>query len=83
MQRQPIEGIEIEIDNEVKKTHTDIPIKASEPSPAPDPMYRRRFRTHIMDDAGGIFLGADASWPSPSLDPLYIASTASDLVNFR
>ena len=47
-------------------------MRASDPSPAPDPMKRRRLRTQSMEEAGGIFLCA-ASWPSPSLDPLYIA----------
>lgn len=49
------------------------PIKDSDPSPAPDPMYRRRFRTHSMEETGGIFFGADESCPSPLLDPLYIS----------
>lgn len=52
------------------------PMRASEPRPAPDPMKRRRFRTQGMEEAGGIFFcaaaAAAASWPSPSLDPLYI-----------
>lgn len=40
-----------------------LPMRASEPRPAPDPMNRRRFRTHGMEDGGGIFL------PSASLEP--------------
>ncbi|KAK3038991.1 hypothetical protein RJ639_027476 [Escallonia herrerae] len=60
----------------------EVPIKASDPRPAPDPMNRRRLRTHNMDEAGGIFLGAaDASWPSPSLEPLYIFVTNSRLLS--
>ena len=57
------------------------PIRASDPSPAPDPMNRRRFRTQSMDEAGGI-LRCEASWLSPSMDPLYIVwvTTRVDLV---
>lgn len=47
------------------------PIKASDPSPVPVPMNLRRFLTHNIDEAGGIFR-CGASWPSPSLEPLYI-----------
>lgn len=60
-----------------------VPIKASDPSPTPFPMNRRRFRAHGMEEAGGIFLCA-ASWPSPSLEPLYMAeSTRSNSVQLR
>ncbi|KAK3003265.1 hypothetical protein RJ639_018877 [Escallonia herrerae] len=60
----------------------EVPIKASDPRPAPDPMNRRRLRTHSMDEAAGIFLGAaDGSWPSPSLEPLYIFVTNSRLLS--
>jgi RNA recognition motif-containing protein len=48
------------------------PMRASDPSPVPDPMNRRRFRAQGIDEAGGIFLCV-ASWLSPSLDPLYMA----------
>ena len=50
------------------------PIRASDPSPAPDPMNRRRFRAQSMDEEGGI-LRCAASWLSPSLDPLYMAES--------
>lgn len=57
-----------------------VPISASDPSPTPDPMNLRRFRAQGMEDAGGIFLCAVAgvaSWPSPSLEPLYMAESPS------
>lgn len=47
------------------------PIMASDPSPSPFPMKRRRFRTQSIEEAGGIFL-CGASWLSPSLEPLYM-----------
>lgn len=62
----------------VNPVRKDWPIRASDPRPAPDPMYLRRFRTQSIDDAGGIFrCCTGASGPSPSLEPLYIAWAAS------
>ncbi|KAL5996016.1 hypothetical protein ACLOJK_026089 [Asimina triloba] len=58
---------------ERKKLSERLPIRASDPRPVPDPMKRRRFRTHGIDEGEGIFFAADdASWLSPSLEPLYI-----------